>query len=121
MQDLSPKPSKAQQSQKNKKARKGLLSVLLGQSEFSKKMAVFDTVYYIVFAAVCIVAAIIWPSFAAICPDLVTIFTTGLVTLRLGYVAKAGVENFTKIKKDFENARNFNAETEAIEEESDVG
>ena len=50
-----------------------------------------------------------------------TIFTTGLVTLRLGYVAKAGVENFTKIKKDFDMARDFNAETEAIEEESEVG
>ena len=121
MQNLSPKPSQVQQSQKNKKARKGLLNILLGQSQFSKKMAVFDTVYYIVFAAACIIGAIIWPSFGAICPDLMTIFTTGLVTLRLGYVAKAGVENFTKIKRDFDMARDFNAETEAIEEESEVG
>lgn len=118
MQNLSPKPSKAQQSQKNKQT---LLSILLGQSEFSKKMAVFDTIYYIIFSAACIILACIWPSFAAICPDLITIFTTGLITLRLGYAAKAGVENFTKIKNDFENARNFNAEQDATDEENDVG
>ena len=61
-------------------------------------MAIFDTIYYIVFIVAAVTLAVIWPDFAAICPDLVTIFTTGLVTLRLGYVAKAGVENYKKIE-----------------------
>ena len=62
-------------------------------------MAIFDTIYYIAFIVVSITLAVIWPAFAAICPDLVTIFTTGLVTLRLGYAAKAGVENYKKIER----------------------
>lgn len=103
MQNLSPKPSKAQQSSKNKK---GLLAILTGQAEFSKKMAIFDTIYYIVFATACIILACIWPAFAAICPDLVTIFTTGLITLRLGYTAKAGLENLNKIRANFKAIRN---------------
>ena len=80
------------------------MAILWGQSEFSKKMAVFDTIYYIVLAVFCIIAAIIWPSFGAFCPELITIFTTGLVTLRLGYTAKAGLENWNKIKSNFKNS-----------------
>ena len=98
MQNSSQKHSKVQQSE-NK--RQGLLSIFLGQAEFSKKMAIFDTIYFFVVAAVTL--AVIWPDFAAICPDLVTIFTTGLVTLRLGYVAKAGVENYKKIERSMRN------------------
>ena len=62
-------------------------------------MAIFDTIYYIIFIIASITLAIVWPSFAAICPDLVTIFTTGLITLRLGYTAKAGIENYKKIER----------------------
>lgn len=114
MQDLQQKRSKAQQSQKGK----GLISILLGNAEFSKKMAVFDTIYYIVFAVASITLACIWQPFAAICPELLTIFTTGLVTLRLGYVAKAGAENFAKIKNTFDSARGLQEEINAEEEEA---
>lgn len=98
MQNLQQKPSKEQQLE-NK--RQGLLSIFLGQAEFSKKMAIFDTIYYIVFVVASIILACVWPPFAGICPELMTIFTTGLVTLRLGYTAKAGLENWNKIKSNF--------------------
>ena len=94
MQNSSQKPSREQQSSKNK-----MLSLFFNQLEFSKKMAIFDTIYYIVFIIASITLAICWPAFAAICPDLVTIFTTGLITLRLGYTAKAGIENYKKIER----------------------
>ena len=94
MQNLSQKRSKEQQSSSNK-----AFFLAFSQMEFSKKMAIFDTIYYIVFIIASITLAIVWPSFAAICPDLVTIFTTGLITLRLGYTAKAGIENYKKIER----------------------
>ena len=81
--------------------RQSLLSIFLGQAEFSKKMAIFDTIYYIIFVVASIILACVWPPFAGICPELITIFTTGLITLRLGYTAKAGLENWNKIKSNF--------------------
>ena len=84
--------------------------------EFSKKMAIFDTIYYIVFIIASITLAIAWPAFAAICPDLVTIFTTGLITLRLGYTAKAGVENYKKIERSMRGYDTYEYEQEEEEE-----
>ena len=112
MQNSSQERSKVQQSE-NK--RQGLLSIFLGQAEFSKNMAIFDTIYYIVFIVAVVILAVIYPDFAAICPDLVTIFTTGLATLRLGYVAKAGVENYKKIE------RSMQSPSYREEEEEEVG
>lgn len=82
-------------------------------------MAIFDTIYYIVFIIASIILAIAWPAFAAICPDLVTIFTTGLITLRLGYTAKAGVENYKKIGSAMKN--NNNNDYYEYEYEDEVG
>lgn len=112
MQDSLQKRSKEQQSQKNK-----VFSLFSSQMEFSKKMAIFDTIYYIVFIIVSITLAIVWPAFAAICPDLVTIFTTGLITLRLGYTAKAGIENYKKIERSMRNSNSYEYEYEREEEE----
>lgn len=112
MQDSLQKRSKEQQSQKNK-----VFSLFSSQMEFSKKMAIFDTIYYIVFIIVSITLAIVWPAFAAICPDLVTIFTTGLITLRLGYTAKAGIENYKKIERSMRDYNSYEYEYEREEEE----
>lgn len=101
MQNSSQKRSKEQQQQKN-----NIFALFSSQMEFSKKMAIFDTIYYIVFILISVTLAIIWPAFAAICPDLITIFTTGLITLRLGYTAKAGLENLNKIRANFKAIRN---------------
>ena len=84
--------------------RQSLLSIFLGQAEFSKKMAIFDTIYYIIFVVASIILACVWPPFTGICPELITIFTTGLITLRLGYTAKAGLENWNKIKSNFKES-----------------
>lgn len=86
--------------------------------EFSKKMAIFDTIYYIIFVVASIILSICWPAFAAICPDLITIFTTGLITLRLGYTAKAGVENYKKIERSM---KNNNSDYYDYEYEDEVG
>lgn len=113
MQNSSQKRSKEQQQSKNK-----IFGLFSSQMEFSKKMAIFDTIYYIVFIIASIILAITWPAFAAICPDLVTIFTTGLITLRLGYTAKAGVENYKKIERSM---RGYNAYEYEQEEEEELG
>lgn len=112
MQNSSQKRSKEQQSQKNK-----VFNLFSSQMEFSKKMAIFDTIYYIVFIIASITLAIVWPAFAAICPDLVTIFTTGLITLRLGYTAKAGIENYKKIESSMRDCNSYEYEYEREEEE----
>lgn len=112
MQNSSQKRSKERQSQKNK-----VFSLFSSQMEFSKKMAIFDTIYYIVFIIVSITLAVVWPAFAAICPDLVTIFTTGLITLRLGYTAKAGIENYKKIERSMRDCNSYEYEYEREEEE----
>lgn len=114
MQNSSQKRSKEQQQSKNK-----IFGLFSSQMEFSKKMAIFDTIYYIVFIIASIILAIAWPAFAAICPDLVTIFTTGLITLRLGYTAKAGVENYKKIGSAMKN--NNNNDYYEYEYEDEVG
>lgn len=112
MQNSSQKRSKEQQQQKN-----NIFALFSSQMEFSKKMAIFDTIYYIVFILVSVTLAIIWPAFAAICPDLVTIFTTGLITLRLGYTAKAGIENYKKIERSMRDKNSYEYEYEKEEEE----
>lgn len=112
MQNSSQKRSKEQQSSKSK-----AFNLFSSQMEFSKKMAIFDTIYYIVFIIASITLAIVWPAFAAICPDLVTIFTTGLITLRLGYTAKAGVENYKKIERSMRDCNSYEYEYEKEEEE----
>ena len=112
MQNSSQKRSKEQQQQKN-----NIFALFSSQMEFSKKMAIFDTIYYIVFILVSVILAIIWPAFAAICPDLITIFTTGLITLRLGYTAKAGIENYKKIERSMRNKETYYY----TEEEEEVG
>lgn len=94
-------PNELQNSYNQQSPNKGLLSILTGQAEFSKKMAVLDTICYVVFAITCILLVIFVPSFVSICPDLVTIFTTGFVSLRLGYSAKATVENYKKLSSTF--------------------
>lgn len=113
MQNSSQKRSKEQQQSKNK-----IFGLFSSQMEFSKKMAIFDTIYYIIFIIASITLAIAWPAFAAICPDLVTIFTTGLITLRLGYTAKAGVENYKKIERSM---RGYNVYEYEQEEEEELG
>ena len=109
MQNSSQKRSKEQQSSKN-----NAFKLFFNQLEFSKKMAIFDTAYYIVFILASITLAIVWPSFAAICPDLVTIFTTGLITLRLGYTAKAGIENYKKIERSMREHHHYDEDYEEV-------
>lgn len=113
MQDLQQRCSKEQQSSKSK----GIFSLFLKQAEFSKRMAIFDTIYYIAFVIICIISSIIWPDFAVICPELITILTTGLVTLRLGYTAKAGFENWKKISSDISEVKNNFLQNENNSEE----
>ena len=110
MQNLQQKPSKEQLTNK----RQSLLSIFLGQAEFSKKMAIFDTIYYIIFVVASIILACVWPPFAGICPELITIFTSGFITLRLGYTANAGLENWNKIKSNFK-------ESSCEEDDEEVG
>lgn len=111
-------PNELQNSYSQQSQNKGLLSILTGQAEFSKKMVVLDTICYVTFTIVCILLVIFVPSFIAICPDLVTILTTGFVSLRLGYSAKATVENYKKLSSTFSNQ---SAEKEEEEEEIDNG
>ena len=68
------------------------------QMEYSKKLAFLDTVIYVALTVAAIILSIFNPAFLGILPNLITIFSTSLVTLRLGYTAKSGIENYKKIQ-----------------------
>lgn len=69
--------------------------------EFSKKLAVFDIVIYSVLMIALIVAMIVDNTIASYCVNAMTSVSTVYTAVRLGYSAKAGVENVNKIKSSF--------------------
>lgn len=69
--------------------------------EFSKKLAVFDIVIYSVLMIALIIAMIIENDIASYCVNAMTSVSTVYTAVRLGYSAKAGVENVNKIRSSF--------------------
>lgn len=60
---------------------------------------------------------VIWPTLAQHCVNTIGHVTTAFVALRATYGIKAAIENYTKIKKDFQNITNLE-EPIILEEET---
>ena len=65
--------------------------------EFSKRLTLVDIVVYVVLTIVLLSILIIRPELGAFAQNIFAYLTTAYVSLRLGYTAKAGVENYKKI------------------------
>lgn len=80
--------------------------------EFSKKLTIADDIGYIFLALGILAILVLQPELGTFAQNIFAYLTTAYVSLRLGYTAKAGVENYKKISE------NYKAITElALEEE----
>lgn len=72
---------------------------IISQSvEFSKQLAIIDTIVYIVLMAALIIIMVLKESLASHATNAMIYITTTCVSLRLGYSFKAMGENMNKIK-----------------------
>lgn len=64
-----------------------------------------------------LIVMIIWPTLAQHCVNTIGHVTTAFIALRATYGIKAAIENYTKIKKDFQNVTILEEPT-VLEEET---
>lgn len=69
--------------------------------EFSKKLAYFDIVSWVAISLVLLCLLFKEPMLGTYIQNIFMYVTTAYVSLRLGYTAKAGVENYQKIQSAF--------------------
>lgn len=82
--------------------------------EFSKKLAVADVVIYCVLMAALVVTMMFKNTASQLCVNAMTVISTVYTSLRLGYSAKATIENFQKIKNDLANCSCESSQDETI-------
>ena len=97
---------KLEQSRKSQQKRKRPL-------EFSKKLTIIDVITWVFLSLVLLVILLLKPELGAFAQNIFAYLTTAYVSLRLGYTAKAGVENYKKI------AENYKAIAELAPKESE--
>jgi len=69
--------------------------------EFSKKLTIIDIIVYLLLASAIIVTLLLRPELGTFAQNIFAYLTTAYVSLRLGYTAKAGVENYKKIAENY--------------------
>ena len=79
------------------------------QIEFSKKLTIIDIVAW-VFLSICMLFILILrPELGTFVQNIFAYLTTAYVSLRLGYTAKAGVENYKKIAQTYKEVTSLNS------------
>lgn len=77
--------------------------------EFSKRLTIIDIVAW-VFLSLCILLILLLrPELGSFIQNIFAYITTAYVSLRLGYTAKAGVENYKKIAKTYKEVTSLNS------------
>lgn len=77
--------------------------------EFSKRLTVIDIVAW-VFLSLCILLILLLrPELGTFIQNIFAYITTAYVSLRLGYTAKAGVENYKKIAQTYKEVTSLNS------------
>lgn len=97
------------------------------QIEFSKRLTVIDIITW-VFLSICLLIVLLFrPELGSFLQNIFAYLTTAYVSLRLGYTAKAGVENYKKIAQTYKEVTSLNSNgnyqstsTDYEEEEEDV-
>lgn len=69
--------------------------------EFSKKLTIIDIIVYALLTITLLIILLIRPELGAFAQNIFAYMTTAYVSLRLGYTAKAGVENYKKIAESY--------------------
>ena len=65
--------------------------------EFSKQLTMIDICCWAIITLLLLIVMLVQPSLASYCINIFNAATAAYVSLRLGYTAKAGVENYKKI------------------------
>lgn len=65
--------------------------------EFSKQLTIIDICCWTIVTLVLLIVMLVMPTLAEYCVSIFGGATAAYVSLRLGYTAKAGVENYQKI------------------------
>lgn len=97
------------------------------QIEFSKRLTVIDIITW-VFLSICLLIVLLFrPELGSFLQNIFAYLTTAYVSLRLGYTAKAGVENYKKIAQTYKEVTSLSSSgnyqstsTDYEEEEEDV-
>ena len=87
--------------------------------EFSKKLTIVDIIVYACLSLAVLAILIFRPELGTFAQNFFAYLTTAYVSLRLGYTAKAGVENYKKIAENYKAIAELATEDEEEDCESD--
>lgn len=85
--------------------------------EFSKRLTILDIVVYVILTIIMLIILLIRPELGAFAQNIFAYMTTAYVSLRLGYTAKAGVENYKKIAENYKAVAEATPTTDSEESE----
>ena len=77
--------------------------------EFSKKLTMVDIAIYAILTFIILIILLIRPELGTFAQNIFAYLTTAYVSLRLGYTAKAGVENYKKIAQTYKEVTTLNS------------
>lgn len=77
--------------------------------EFSKCLTIIDIVAWVFLSICMLVILILQPELGSFVQNIFAYLTTAYVSLRLGYTAKAGVENYKKIAQTYKEVTSLNS------------
>ena len=86
--------------------------------EFSKKLTIIDVVTWVFLALILLIILVLRPELGAYAQTIFAYLTTAYVSLRLGYTAKAGVENYKKIAENYKAIAELAPDTPSDNSES---
>ena len=69
--------------------------------EFSKQLTMIDICCWVIITLLILIVMLVQPGLAEYCVSIFGATTAAYVSLRLGYTAKAGVENYKKISSSY--------------------
>ena len=77
--------------------------------EFSKKLTIIDIAAWLFLALCMFFILLLRPELGSFVQNIFAYITTAYVSLRLGYTAKAGVENYKKIAQTYKEITSLNS------------
>ena len=77
--------------------------------EFSKCLTIIDIVAWVFLSICMLVILVLQPELGSFVQNIFAYLTTAYVSLRLGYTAKAGVENYKKIAQTYKEVTSLNS------------
>ena len=115
------KPNGQQNSYEQQQSDKKFFRKLFTDAnEFSKKLAIIDSIIYVLSFIVLIVVLLLRPDLSALMIQIFPYITTIFITLRGSYTLKSGVENYKKISTTVQTI-DTNMELKNTEDEDSAG